>query len=164
MKLRQAPRPESTLLASISSGGLSDRHAARTLEFFDEETGLVRSLGPLQDTLSDLTYTLYAPIAAVWLAYGLLQLWLSSYRRPSLIWLPMAMITLIVLLLPTVLGLVSWRYVLPGLSLLTPMALASSDTLGRFAATGTAGRVSWREAGPDSAAGRRFLRQPRLLS
>jgi hypothetical protein len=74
----------------------------------------------------------YTPIAALWLAYGLLQLWLSSYRRPARIWLSLAIITVVVLLLPTILGLVSWRYLMPGFSLLTPMALASSDTLGRF--------------------------------
>jgi hypothetical protein len=134
LKLQQAPRPHPTLSASISSGCLSDRHTDRTREFFDVEAGLVLSLGWLHDFFSDLTHSLYAPIAAIWLAYCLLLLWLSSYRRPSLVWLPLMIITLIVLLLPTVLGLVSWRYLLPGLSLLTPMALASSDTLGRFAA------------------------------
>jgi hypothetical protein len=134
LKLQQAPRPHATLPSSVLSGDPADGRADRTGDFFDAETGLVHSLGRLQDLFSDLAHAVYTPIAAVWLAYCVVQLWLSSYRRPSLVWLPLMVIMLIVLLLPTVLGLVSWRYLLPGLSLLTPMALASSGTLGRFAA------------------------------
>jgi len=134
MKLKQAPRPHPTLPATVTSGGLLDTHADRTREFFDVERGLVPSLGRLQDSLSDIIHALYSRIAAVWLAYGLVQLWMSSYRRPSRVWLPLTTMSCVVLLLPTVLGLVSWRYLLPGLGLLTPMALASSDTLGHFAA------------------------------
>jgi hypothetical protein len=132
MKLQQAPRPHPTVPASVMADALADRHADRTREFFDVETGLVPSVGRLHESLSALIEALYTPVAAAWLAYSLLQLWLSSYRRPSRVWLPLTMITVIVLLLPTVLGLVSWRYLMPGLSLLTPMAMASTDTLGRF--------------------------------
>lgn len=132
LKLRQAPRPEPIMPAPITSTEKVDRYADSTAEYFDQEAGLSGALGTLQLGVYRLVGRIYSPVYGAWFAFCILTLWLSSYRRPPLAWLTIAAISLAVLLLPTVIGLPNWRYLIPGTLLLSPMALATADTMGSF--------------------------------
>jgi hypothetical protein len=122
-----------------------------TSRYFDDEVGLVASFGRLQDHINDAVYAAYGRVYTVWFMFCMMMLWLSFYRRPTLVWLSVVVVTLNALLLPIVAGMVSWRYLIPGTFLLTPIALAAMDTLGRFGLE-YFNRASARALGPEQPA------------
>ena len=132
IKLQQAPRPNPTTPASFLSAGQPDMYSELTSRYFDDEVGLVASFGRLQDHINDAVYAAYGRVYTVWFMFCMMMLWLSFYRRPTLVWLSVVVVTLNALVLPIVAGMVSWRYLIPGTVLLTPIALAAMDTLGSF--------------------------------
>jgi 4-amino-4-deoxy-L-arabinose transferase-like glycosyltransferase len=132
VKLQQAPRPQSTTPASFLSSDTEGLHAELTARYFDAEAGLVPSLARLQDCANDSVYIAYRYVYTFWLIIGMPMLWLAFYRRPSLVWMPAVVITLNALMLPIIVGMASWRYLIPGTALLTPIALATLDTLGNY--------------------------------
>ena len=134
LKLQDAPIPAATLPGPWYGHAGSYPYADLTSQYFDDEPWLLKTPVDFELWSRDIVQRTYGPFYSLWLAFGILALWLSTYRGPALIWLGYVTLAANALLLPVVVGVASWRYLLPGIMLLGPATFASAEAMLSFAA------------------------------
>jgi hypothetical protein len=137
LKMKEAPIPEATLPVSSAEG---NPYAELTSQYFDPEPWLLPWRDEVLARVRELLLRGYGPFYNFWLTVGILSLWLASYRKPPLVWLSYAVLTANALLLPILIGVAAWRYLIPGIILLGPLAFAELDAFILF----TSDHFSWR--------------------
>ncbi|HXF85690.1 MAG TPA: phospholipid carrier-dependent glycosyltransferase [Anaerolineales bacterium] len=130
LKLKDGFVPETTATLTLALPGETVTPNKIKAEFFDEEgTAPFPVLVSWQRKVYDLLAYHYAYIYPVWVWLCLGATFYSLYRRPSLIWLPIVLITLTRAFLPPLIGLSHWRPVVSGILLLQVCGLAGLQTL-----------------------------------
>lgn len=132
IKFREGFSPE---IVADYAGPLPDQDPRLNMlkqNYFDEEDLSVGWLIDLQRVIYQVMRFWYSNGYQIWVWFCLGALSLSLYRRPFFLWSALGLITAIRILLPTVISLSHWRYILAGIIPLQIIGLAGLFSLAEF--------------------------------
>lgn len=129
LKFKEAAIPQATLPVSLAAPAGENPYAELTSLYFDGEPWLMPRRGRLETAIRSLLLTTYGPFYSALLALAVLSWWLGLYRNPPGLWIAYLVLGANALLLPVVMGVASWRYILPGIILLGPITFAAADSI-----------------------------------
>lgn len=132
LKLQQGLDPQVLISRTFPLPGEGKHSQASDTAYFERESPSSPIFLRLQTYINLATARLYRRVSTIWLVAGLGMLFICCYRKPFIRWVPLAAISLNSILLPTVLGMSLWRYVVFGLLLLPIFILAGFQLLGTF--------------------------------
>jgi hypothetical protein len=133
-KLRQGFEPHPFIPATFPLAGEQSAFETLNSGYFDPEPIFIPLFVNLQRRINDLVGRWYESVFTVWFWLGAVMLFICAYRRPFWAWFPLVVVAINVTLLPTIIGMSMWRYVLFGVVLMQYPLLAGAQSAGRFAA------------------------------
>lgn len=132
-KIRQGFEPHATGQATFLFPGEAYQGAPLfNSEYFDQEHLFIPPLIRAQRFMGAVVAPIYSRVMAVWLWFGLIMLFICLYRQPFFLWFPIVALAVSSILLPTVIGMSMWRYLLLGILLLVSPILAGLQSLAGF--------------------------------
>lgn len=134
IKFREGLTPD---MVAVFSGPLRDQDPGLSelkLTYFDEERITTGWLVDLQRVAYEIMTFWYRGFYRTWTWVSFGALGLSLYRRPVFLWIPLVLITGTRILLPTIVSLSHWRYVLAGILPLQIIGMSGLYSIGLFVA------------------------------
>jgi hypothetical protein len=123
IKIKDALRPQITLTQTFPLPGEIVRPEEIKLTYFNAETLSISPLIIAQRQTYDYLQRWYRTVYPLWIWISILATLLCFYRRPSLVWSGLVLITLTRIFVPNLMGLTDWRYTISGLVLLQVFAI-----------------------------------------
>ncbi len=132
VKLRQGFEPHPFIPATARLPGEQPGFSTLNADYFDGEGIFVPPLIYFQRWVDNVIGRWYESVFGVWFWLGAVMLFICLYRLPSFEWTTIIIITANSVLLPTIIGMSMWRYVLLGMILMQYPLLAGIQSAGRF--------------------------------
>ncbi len=118
IKIQKGLDPQASFPATFSVTGEKADFENLNSDYFDQENILFPGLINLQRSLDDMIGKGYQTFYSVWLVLCLGMSFVCLYRKPFFLWVPLSVIALNNIFLPTIMGMSMWRYVLSGIILM----------------------------------------------
>jgi hypothetical protein len=103
-------------------------------DYFDEEHTFIPPLIYLQRWINSLVGRWYETVFTAWFWLGAVMIFICLYRHPFFTWATLSVLAADSVLLPTIVGMSMWRYVLLGMILMQYPLLAGIQSGAAFLA------------------------------
>jgi hypothetical protein len=132
IKIEKGLEPQAFFPATFLLQGEKADFQILNSDYFDKENLFIPAIINLQRTVDGIIAKWYGSFYSVWFWLCLGMSFICLYRRPFFQWVPLAIIALNSVFLPTVMGMSMWRYVLSGIFLMQLFVLAGVQSLRGF--------------------------------
>jgi hypothetical protein len=132
IKIQKGLEPQATIPATFLYPGEKINFETLNSDYFDNETLFIPAIVNLQRYAVEVISQWYSIFYTAWFWLGLGMAFICFYRKPFFQWMPLAVIAINSVFLPTIMGMSMWRYVLSGIFLMQLFILAGIQSGGGF--------------------------------
>jgi hypothetical protein len=132
IKIQKGLEPQSFFPATFLFPDEKANFEILNADYFDKETLFIPLIINLQRSINGVVGYLYQTFYTVWFWLCLGMSFICFYRKPFFQWVPLVVISLNSVFLPTIMGMSMWRYVLSGIFVMQFFVLAGMQSVGQF--------------------------------
>jgi 4-amino-4-deoxy-L-arabinose transferase-like glycosyltransferase len=132
IKIQKGLEPQVFFPATFQLPGEKPDFMILNSDYFDKEPLFFPALIDLQRFVYGVVSRWYQNFYTVWFWLCLGLSFICFYRKPFFQWVPLVVIAVSSVFLPTVMGMSMWRYVLSGIFLMQLFVLAGVQSVGEF--------------------------------
>ena len=132
IKIQKGLEPQATIPATFLYPGEKINFATLNSDYFDKETLFIPAIINIQRYAVEVVSQWYSIFYTAWFWLGLGMAFICFFRKPFFQWMPLAVIAINSVFLPTIMGMSMWRYVLSGIFLMQLFILAGIQSGGGF--------------------------------
>jgi len=132
IKIQKGLEPQALIPATFLFPGEKVDFETLNSDYFDKENLFIPVMINLQRSVDMVISKWYQKFYTIWFWLGLGMSFICLYRKPFFQWVPLAVIAVTSIFLPTIMGMSMWRYVLSGIFVMQLFILAGIQSVSGF--------------------------------